>query len=116
MAVNSNAKGKRFERELAAMLRGYGYDDARRSVQYCGKTGDAPDVVGLPYMHIEAKHVEKLNLYDAMAQAIEDSEAGGAGLLPAVFHKKNRRGILVTMRFDDFMKIYQGFERDASGE
>ncbi len=107
MTINSRQKGARFERTLAKKLREYGYS-ARRTAQYCGNTGDASDVVGLPYIHIEAKHVERLNIYDAMAQAKRD--AGGNGLLPAVFHKKNNCNILVTMELDDFMKIYKEFE------
>ena len=111
MAINSRQKGARFERTLAKILRDeYGYDEARRTAQYCGNTGDASDVVGLPYIHIEAKHVERLNIYDAMAQAKRDAKAGGKGLLPAVFHKKNNCKIIVTMELDDFMKIYTEFE------
>lgn len=111
MAINSRQKGARFERTLAKILRDeYGYDEARRTAQYCGNTGDASDVVGLPHIHIEAKHVERLNIYDAMAQAKRDAKAGGKGLLPAVFHKKNNCKILVTMELADFMKIYTEFE------
>lgn len=106
MAVNSRAKGARFERTLARKLREFGYGDARRTAQYCGNTGDASDVVGLPFLHIEAKHVERLNIYDAMAQAKRDAKAGGENRLPAVFHKKNNCNILVTMELDAFMKIY----------
>lgn len=110
MAINSKKKGARFERTLAARFREYGYDDARRTAQYCGNTGDASDVVGLPYLHVEAKHVERLNIYDAMAQAKRDAKAGGQGLIPTVFHKKNNCEILVTMEFDDFMQIYKEYE------
>ena len=90
MAVNSKQKGARFERTLARILRTeYGYGEARRTAQYCGKTGDASDVVGLPGLHIEAKHQEQMRLYEWMAQAKRDAEAGGENRLPAVFHKKN---------------------------
>jgi Holliday junction resolvase len=106
MALNSREKGKRFERELASLLRSHGYKDARRSVQYCAANGDA-DVVGLPGIHIEAKAVERLNLYDAMAQAKRDAREG---LLPAVFHKKNRCKVLVTMELEDFINIYREWE------
>lgn len=100
--MDSKAKGKRFELELAAILREYGYE-ARRSQQFSGKTEDAADVVGLPGIHIEAKHVEQMRLYEWMAQAVRDAKTG----LPAVFHKKNRADILVTMRLDDWMKLYR---------
>lgn len=109
MAVNSKQKGARFERLLASKFREHGYD-ARRTAQYCGNTGDASDVVGLPGLHIEAKHQEQMRLYEWMAQAIRDAEAGGEGRLPAVFHKKNNAEILVTMRLDDFMNLYREWE------
>lgn len=108
--VNSKEKGNRFERTLARLFREYGYSDARRTNQYCGNTGDASDVVGLPGIHIEAKHREKMYLYDWMSQAIRDAENGGKGNLPAVFHKKNYADILVTMRLEDWMHLYREWE------
>ena len=99
--TNSKNKGANGERELARKLREYGYK-ARRGQQYCGANGDA-DVVGLPGMHIECKRVERLNLYDAMAQSAADAKAGEK---PTVFHRKNNCDWLVTMRFDDFMELY----------
>ena len=108
MAVNSKQKGARFERHLASKLREYGYE-ARRTAQYCGNTGDASDVVGLPGLHIEAKHQEKMQLYVWMAQAKRDAKAGGNNL-PAVFHKKNNAPILVTMELEDFMHLYREWE------
>lgn len=110
MPINSKQKGARFERELAKKFRGYGYKDSQRTAQHCGKTGGAADVTGLPRIHIEAKHQEKMYLYDWMEQAKHDAAAGGEGKLPAVFHKKNRADILVTMRLDDFMTIYREYE------
>lgn len=108
--INSKRKGARFERTLAAAFREYGYDDSRRTAQYCGNTGDASDVVGLPGIHVEAKHQEKMYLYDWISQAKADAAAGGEGNLPAVFHKKNNCEILVTMPLDAWMTIYREFE------
>ena len=102
MAKNSNRKGKEGERELSNLLKKYGYN-ARRSQQYCGANGDA-DVVGLDGIHIECKRVERLNIDDAMAQAVADAREGET---PAVFHRKNRKGWLVTMRLDDWLKMYR---------
>lgn len=114
MAKKSKEKGARFERTLARKFREYGYNDARRTAQYCGNTGDASDVVGLPFLHIEAKHQETMRLYEWMAQAKRDAAAGGNNL-PAVFHKKNNAEILVTMEFDSFMQIYREFEAGVRG-
>lgn len=106
--INSKQKGARFERSLASKLKEYGYTDARRTAQYCGNTGDASDVVGLPGIHIEAKHVERLNIYDAINQAKRDSE--GTGNLPVVFHKKNNHEILVSMPLYVFMELYREYD------
>lgn len=104
--INSREKGKRFERKLASILKkDYGYD-CRRGQQYCGANGDA-DVIGLPGIHIEAKHQEKMRLYDWINQAKRDAKDG---LLPVVFHKKNDCEILVSMTLDTFMKIYPEWE------
>lgn len=105
MPKNSRRKGADGELELAKVLRQYGYE-SRRGQQYSGANGDA-DVVGLPGIHIECKRVEKLNLYDAMSQAISDARADE---IPAVFHRKNRSEWLVTMKLKDFMKIYPEWE------
>lgn len=101
--MNSRNKGAAGERELAAKLRGYGYK-CRRGQQYSGVNGDA-DVVGLPGIHIECKRVERLNLSEAVKQAVRDAKASET---PAVFHRKNREDWLVTLRLDDFMKMYGG--------
>lgn len=109
MPVNSKQKGARFERLLASRFREYGYE-ARRTAQYCGNTGDASDVTGLPGIHVEAKHQETMRLYEWMEQAKRDAKAGGGATLPAVFHRKNNAQILVTMELDDWMHLYREWE------
>lgn len=115
MGKMEREKGKRFERALASRFREYGFD-ARRTAQYCGKTGDASDVVGLPGIHVEAKHQERMNLYEWIAQAKRDAEAGGKGNLPVVFHKKNNAEILVSMPFDVFMTFYKEWWENQEDE
>lgn len=109
--INSKDKGKRFERQLAEIFRSYGYEEARRTAQYCGNTGDAADVVGLPGIHVEAKHQERMSLYDWVHQAQRDAE--GTGKEPVVFHKANRKEILVTMSLPTFMKLYKEASKDG---
>ena len=104
--MNSKQKGNRGERELAKVLREYGFE-TRRSQQYAGGTQESADVVGLKYIHIECKRVERLNIDDAIQQAIEDCNFEHN--LPSVFHRKNGKQWLVTMRLDDWMRIYQEY-------
>jgi Holliday junction resolvase len=106
--MNSRQKGARGERELAKVLKAYGYE-TRRGQQYCGSNGDA-DVVGIPGIHIECKRVEKLNIHDAMAQSVNDAKAGE---IPVVMHRKNGTRWLITMSLEDFMeKIWKGDQDD----
>lgn len=98
--MNSRQKGARGERELAELLRSYGYE-ARRGQQYSGANGDA-DVTGVDGFHIECKRVEQLNIYKAMEQSERDAREGE---IPIVCHRKDRKGWLVTIRFDDFMGV-----------
>lgn len=109
--MNSKQKGKRGELELANKLKEYGYN-CRRTAQYNGKElGSKADVIGLDGIHIECKWVEKLNVTEAMKQAVRDCKGDE---LPTVFHKKSREPWLVTMRLTDWIELYrykEAFER-----
>lgn len=104
-SINSKQKGKKGELELVRKLKEYGYD-CRRTNQYCGNTGQADDVIGLDYIHIECKRVEKLNIDEAIEQAKRDSKEDK---FPTVFHRKNRKDWLVTMKLDDWIKLYNEY-------
>lgn len=104
--MNSKQKGKRGELEWASFCRQHGYD-CRRTAQYCGNTGDASDVVGLPGIHQEVKRVERLNIEEAMSQAVRDSQGSE---IPVVAHRKNGQGWLVTMRAEDWFSLYREWE------
>lgn len=112
MGKMSREKGKRGEREWASFCREHGYRNVRRSVQYSGRAGTAADCIGLPGIHQEIKRVEKLNLYDAVNQAVRDSNAEDKGNIPIVAHRKNDCEWLVTMRAEDWFALY--IEWDAS--
>ena len=107
MPINSREKGKRFELTVAHLFKDHGYN-AYRTAQHCGNTGDAPDVDGVPYLHIEAKNQQKMHLYDWMEQAVRDSKKKGN--VPVVIHKANNKEVLVTMRWCDFIEFYSEWE------
>lgn len=108
MSKSQQRKGRSGEFELAEILCEYGY-------QVCPGAalnfGTQPDLVGLKGIHCEVKRVERLNIETAMEQSIRDSERFGDGM-PAVFHRRNRRPWLVTMRLRDWMKLYQKGEEN----
>ncbi len=50
--------------------------------------GEVPDLMGLPGVYIEVKRVERLNVPEAMAQAIRDAARFGGA--PSLFHRRSR--------------------------
>ena len=106
MGKMSRDKGRRGELHWAAFCSQQGYE-CRRTAQYCGKTGEASDVVGLPGIHQEVKRVERLNIVEAVDQAHRDARPGE---IPIVAHKRNRCEWLVTMRADDWFTLYREWE------
>lgn len=100
MGKSQREKGKRGERELAGKLREYGFD-CRRGQQYCGASGDA-DVIGIDGIHIECKRTERLQLYEALEQAVRDSREGEK---PVVMHRKNKCEWVAILRLEDFCEI-----------
>ena len=102
MGTRSQRKGAAGERELASILRENGYDCSRGgSLSF----GEVPDLTGLPGIHVECKRVERLNVQEAMDQAIRDSERMQDGM-PTLFHRRNRKPWLVTMRLEDWFSLY----------
>ena len=103
MSKSQQHKGRAGELELARILQGYGYDvQPGQAVSY----GATPDLVGLPGIHIECKRVERLNVPEAMAQAVRDAARLQDGA-PTVFHRRNRSGWLVTQRLEDWMEMHK---------
>lgn len=108
MAINSRQKGARFERKIAQMLREHGYE-AERGQQHSGGK-DSPDVKhNLTRLHIEAKDVEHLNIWNALEQSKRDS---GDDEIPVVMFKRNRTKVYVAMEFDEFMEMYKCWEKE----
>lgn len=109
MSLNSKAKGKRGELLWAKLCREHGFEEVRRTAQFCGSSGEAADCIGLPYIHQEVKFSEHLNIREAMRQAIRDCKAENKGNIPIVAHKKNGRPWLVTLTAEGFFEIYKGY-------
>ena len=50
-----------------------------------------------------------MNLYDWMEQSTHDATAEDKGNLPVVIHKGNHKPVLVTMLFEDWIKLYREY-------
>lgn len=131
MGINSRDKGARFERQIAQAFKDAGFTEAHRSAQYCGNTGDAPDIAGLESIHVECKAYKDTEWNDEWyAQAVRDHKLG---TMPVVIHKIDRHApkvkmsvwhlsvlasydsyddetLLAEMDLDDFIKLYARYE------
>lgn len=103
MGAKSQRKGRRGELQLAALLREHGFPvQAAEPLNY----GTVPDLTGLSGIHIKCKRAQALNLTAALEQARKDAERFRDGV-PAVFHRRNREGWVVSMRLCDWLELYQ---------
>lgn len=105
--MNVKRKGSCGERELAEILRNSGIRAYRNDQIYRSGLNN-PDVsaeaYGIP-LHIEVKRVEKLNVQEAVNQAIRDAREGS---LPIVAHRRNREKWLVTIPLVELLEIITG--------
>lgn len=95
-------RGKVGERMAVKELKRLFDCEARRSEQYCGKSGDADILTDIPYLHFEVKNTERLNLHAALEQAEEDKKQDD---ISVVLHKKNRKQWVAIMYLDDLPEI-----------
>lgn len=103
MGRSSQKKGRCGELEIVKIFQAHGIDaQPGQAVSY----GATPDVLNIPGIHPEIKRVERLNVSEAMAQAVRDSEKFRDGV-PVLFHRRNRQDWLCTMRMTDWMIWYQ---------
>ena len=105
--MNSNNKGKRGELEVARILRENGFEDARRTAQYCGNTGDAADVVGLDGFHLEVKRCETIRIMEWLKQAIRDCK----GKIPLVVFRRNNDEWFVCLRLVNFLDLLKKIKK-----
>lgn len=102
---SSQRKGRGGELEIVKIFQSYGIDaQPGQAVSY----GSTPDVVNIPGVHPEIKRVERLNVPEAMAQAVRDSKKFNDGM-PVLFHRRNRQGWLCTMRLDEWLELYRSY-------
>lgn len=106
--MNSKRKGTGGEHELAAILRDAGINAYRNDQYLVGGRGN-PDVYaeisGKP-LHIEVKRVERLNVTEAVHQAMRDAESG---YLPVVAHRRNREPWLLTVPLLSFLDVLKEY-------
>ena len=96
----SRNKGKVGEREAAKVLSELLGIEVRRAQQFAGGV-DSADIIGVPGLHVEVKRVERLRLYSAVEQSVND---GGINC-PIVMHRTNKQPWLVSLRVSDLVRL-----------
>lgn len=99
--MNSRNKGKVGEREACQALAEHLGIEASRSVQYCGRAGDADLTSSAEGVHWEVKRKEKFSVYDAVEQA--KRECGEK--VPVVLHRRNRGEWLAIVPLADLPRL-----------
>ena len=110
--INSRAKGKKAEIELAHILRTQGHTEARRGQQYCGANGDA-DVIGVKGIHIEVKRQQTVRDEVWMKQAEADAKQGE---IPVVIYRRNHEKWKLLIRQDIADIIWQTLTEEQKGK
>ena len=107
MTLNSNQKGKRFERDVAKQLNKKFNTNVRRTPMSGGMSikGDIidinPDSILFDY-HWECKNQEKLNIWKALEQSRNDAPRGKT---PLVIFTKNFELDYCAIEFNDFINL-----------
>jgi hypothetical protein len=99
--AHSRRKGADFERLLVQRFRDVMPDSGvRRGLQY--RSGDEVPDVDVPCFWLEAKHHHRVNIREAMRQAIGCS---APGRWPLAVTKDDNAPALVTMQLEDFLEL-----------
>lgn len=104
--MNGRTKGHAFERQMAERLREIWPDcfttrfKGSLWLDHCGI-----DLVGTPGYNIQLKATERTPAYhDILEMMPKDRNRN------IVIHKRNRKGCVVVMRFDDFLNLMNSNE------
>lgn len=101
----ARAKGANFERDLAKLFRQSLQISAHRGLAQTRGGGEEVADVEMSYIHVEAKRHKRCNIKAALNQAIDD--CAEKDKIPVAITKDDRKPILVTMRFEDWIEIFK---------
>lgn len=103
--MNSRSKGQRGEREIVAFWREHGFPEAHRTPMSGGMQWKG-DVQGVAPLHIEVKRNERLNVWEAMAQAERDCPEDR---IPALHYRRNGSDWWLAMPLVRFEPIFRSW-------
>ena len=104
---SARTKGASFERELAKYFTKKTKFAAKRGIGQSRLGGSEVSDVDMPILHIEAKRHKRCNIKSALKQAIDDANINKK--IPVAITKDDRAEILVTMRLDDWIELFNAY-------
>jgi hypothetical protein len=104
---SARTKGASFERELAKYFTENTSFIAKRGIGQSRLGGSEVSDVDMPVLHIEAKRHKRCNIKSALKQAIDDANINKK--IPVAITKDDRADILVTMRLDDWIGLFNAY-------
>ncbi len=101
--INSKQKGNQFERHCAAILRRELWPECFTS-RFMGSAWldyNGIDLTGTPGYNIQLKAVERLSpgYHEILSKMLQNENTN------IVIHKRNNKGAVVAMEFNDFIKL-----------
>lgn len=105
MGGKSTRKGADGEREVASILREWGYSVERGGTQ---SYGARPDIYGLDGIHLEIKRSENARIWEWMQQSQKDAARFGDGW-PTVVFRRNRSEWLICMDLENWLTMYRSY-------
>ena len=103
----ARTKGAAFERELAKYFTENTKLTAKRGIGQTRSGGSEVSDVDMPIIHVEAKRHKRCNIKAALRQAIDDANINGK--IPVAITRDDRADILVTMKLDDWIDMFNSF-------
>jgi Holliday junction resolvase len=101
--MNSKQKGSQFERQMAAILRAKLWPGCYVSRTFGSAWDDnhGVDLTGTPGFNCQLKFVERLSpgYHEILAKMPQSKSTN------IVIHKRNDKGAIVALRFEDFIKL-----------
>lgn len=101
--VNARQKGHNFERGLVTKFKNLGFSECSTSRFESKKMDDCGvDLMNIP-IHVQAKAVEKLGSVHEIINRMPTDKPR------AVFHKRNNKGIIVSMPEEFFFEMFKKY-------
>jgi hypothetical protein len=100
MPIHSKNKGNKFELQIVQFLERLGFEAVTSRSESKRLDDKGVDIVTNAPFNIQCKAVERLSI--PIHQLLKDMPTDKP---PVVFHKRNNKGVIVSMKLEDFEKL-----------